>query len=140
MWGGNVSAGGEGLEEEEGGKGQERRTLVKPSFAQGFHAARCSRARRDIFTFGCLVFGFLFRGQNPLPFSSPWPSTGCRFRSSGHSYPDSPHPLLPLPLHTATPPRRSFTVCSTYTLMLDRTTRIIYLRDLDLQPTARSQD
>jgi hypothetical protein len=36
MWGGDVSAGGEGFDEEERGKGQERLTLVKPSFAQGF--------------------------------------------------------------------------------------------------------
>jgi hypothetical protein len=45
MWGGNVSAGGEGLEEEEGGKGQERRTLVKLSCTR-FHAARSSLARQ----------------------------------------------------------------------------------------------
>ena len=38
MWGGGVSAGGED-QEEEGGIGQERRTLLKPSFAR-FHAAR----------------------------------------------------------------------------------------------------
>ena len=34
-----MNTGREGLEEEEGGKGQERRMLVKPSFAR-FHAAR----------------------------------------------------------------------------------------------------
>ncbi|KIJ99269.1 hypothetical protein K443DRAFT_176913 [Laccaria amethystina LaAM-08-1] len=45
MWGGNVCAGGEGLEEEEGGKGQERRTLVKLSCTR-FHAARRSLARQ----------------------------------------------------------------------------------------------
>ena len=37
-WGDDVNTGREGLEEEEGGKGQERRMLVKPSFAL-FHVA-----------------------------------------------------------------------------------------------------
>ena len=37
-WCGDVNTGREGLEEEEGGKGQERHILVKPSFAW-FHDA-----------------------------------------------------------------------------------------------------
>jgi hypothetical protein len=45
MWGGNVSAGGEGLEEEEGGKGQE--TYVGQAIlCARISCARCSRARR----------------------------------------------------------------------------------------------